>query len=387
MLLSFYLSSKKWLASLLKMLAAFAVICSPFLDVICFGQVEGVSTPEKIGFTKCWDSPAAILSDAGITADDTYGYFAGSEGKVFALDLASGKVAWTSEIGGNIRSDITVSDGLVFIVAFGEDKEPMSSRSPVLRALSSKTGLPNWSVKLASAPKYFIEPADGGVLVMSSDGALVQFERTEGRIKWKSSASGPVAIPPRLNENRVFVATIGKVVDEFELSDGRRVASVKIEATPAYVGAGDNSTAVYSDQKGVVYSIKTNGTKNWKFRAGGRIVFVKPVNENVLLGSADNFVYFMSVDYGNLLWKRRLPGRIANGELIGNNLAIFTVVGENSAYVIELEKGRLVDQISLDDEDSFLLTPIGANATHLFAATQKGISAFSSDCSNEKSGK
>jgi outer membrane protein assembly factor BamB len=183
------------------------------------------------------------------------------------------------------------------------------------------------------------------------------------------------------------VATIGKVVDEFGLSDGRRVASAKTESMPAYVGAGEDSTAVYSDQKGVVYSIKTNGTKNWKFRAGGRIVFVKPVNENVLLGSADNFVYFMSVEYGNLLWKRRLPGRIANGELIGNNLAIFTVVGENSAYVIELEKGRLVDQISLADEDAFLLTPIGANGAHLFAATRKGISAFSSDCSNEKSGK
>jgi outer membrane protein assembly factor BamB len=369
------------------MLAPLAVICSPFVNVDLVGQREGVLTPEKTSFTKCWDSPAAILADAGIAADHTFGYFAVSEGKVVALDLASGKAAWTSEIGGNIRSDITVSDGLVFIIAFGEDKEPISSRSPVLRALSAKTGLPNWSVKLASAQKYFIEPADGGVLVISSDGTMFQFERTDGRIKWKSSASGPVATPPRLNGNRFFVATIGKVVDEFELSDGRRVASVKTEATPAYVGAGDDSTAVYSDQKGVVYSIKTNGTKNWKFRAGGRIVFVKPVNENVLLGSADNFIYFMSVDYGNLLWKRRLPGRIANGELIGNNLAIFTVVGENSAYLIELEKGRLVNQISLANEDAFLLTPIGANGTHLLAATQKGISAFSLACSNEKSGK
>lgn len=363
------------------------------LIVACFfttdlhAQTANVSPAGKQGVTKCWESTAAILPAAGIAADDTHGYFAVSAGKVIALDLESGEIAWTSEVGGNVRSDITVSDGVVFIVAFADDGESAAVRSPVLRALSAKTGLPNWSLELPNASRYFIEPTVDGLLAVSSDGTMFRLGRGDGRITWKSAASGPIAIPPRVNEDRVFVATTKRMVEEFELGNGRKVASVATEATPAFVGAGDDSTAVYSDPKGLVYSIKTSGTKNWKFRAGGKIVVVKPVNDNVLLGSVDNFVYFMSVDYGNLLWKRRLPGRIANGALVRDNLAIFTVIGDSSAYLIELEKGRLVDQITLSGDDAFLLTPIRANGTYLLAATQNGMSAFSSSCGNEKSGK
>ena len=129
------------------------------------------------------------------------------------------------------------------------------------------------------------------------------------------------------------------------------------------------------------------GGKNWKFRAGGRVVYIRAVSDNVLLGSTDNFIYFMSVEYGNLLWKRRLPGRVANGGLVGRDLAVFTVVGDRSAYIVELEKGRLIDRLELSDEDAFLLTPIRANGKYLVAATANGISAFSTDCGKEKSGK
>ena len=63
------------------------------------------------------------------------------------------------------------------------------------------------------------------------------------------------------------------------------------------------------------------------------------------------------------------------------------VVGERSAYIVELEKGRLIDRLDLADEDAFLLTPIKANGKYLIAATATGLSAFSSDCKKEKSGK
>ena len=129
-----------------------------------------------------------------------------------------------------------------------------------------------------------------------------------------------------------------------------------------------------------------NGGKNWKFRSGGRVVYIRAVGDNVLLGSADNFVYFMDVEYGNLLWKRRLPGRISSGGIIGDDLAAFTVIGERSAFVLDLEKGRIVDRVVLSEDDAFLLTPIRANGTYLLAATVSGLSAFSANCKNQKSG-
>ena len=106
--------------------------------------------------------------------------------------------------------------------------------------------------------------------------------------------------------------------------------------------AGEGS--VYIDEKGNVFSIDRKGSARWKFKAGGRIIFVKAVGDNLLLGSVDNFVYFMSAEYGNLIWKRRLSGRIASGGVIGDARAVFTVVGDRSAFVIELDDGRVVDE-------------------------------------------
>ena len=336
------------------------------------------------GNVKCWEAPASIIVEAGVAADSTQGYFAESSGRLFAVELASGEVLWVTEIGGNVRSEIVVSKGKVFIVT-SESADGKPTRS-VLRTLNTSTGLSAWNLELPASEKYFIEPTDQGVLAISTDGNVFHLAKADGTILWRSSTRGTIAIAPRLNNGRLLIATEAKTVEEFDVTDVRRIASGKVNATPAYVGAGNNSTAVFSDPKGGVYSIKTDGSKNWKFRSGGRIVFIEPVDGNVLFGSADNFVYFMSVESGNLAWKRRLPGRIANGGLISPSSAIFTVIGERSAYVIELNKGRLVDQISVTGEDAFLLTPVRANGKYLLAATQKGLSAFSDDCENEKSG-
>ena len=72
---------------------------------------------------------------------------------------------------------------------------------------------------------------------------------------------------------------------------------------------------------------------------------------------------------------------------IGNDLAVFTVVGDRSAYIVELERGRLIGRLDLAAENTFLLTPIRANGKYLIAATAGGLTAFSSECGNEKSGK
>ena len=216
--------------------------------------------------------------------------------------------------------------------------------------------------------------------MVSSSGNVWFFDTAAGRLEWHSKARGGISSEPRINRDRILLAIDGRNVQEFSLEDGADINFVKVDGNPAFVGAGRSSAAVYSDERGNVHSINMSGGKNWKFRTGGRVAFVRPVNGSVLLGSTDNFVYFMSVEYGSLLWKRRLPGRIANGGLIGTGLAVFTVIGERSAFVIELEKGRIVDRLDLGTEDAFLLTPLRANSRYLLAATASGISAFSTTC-------
>lgn len=360
---------------------------SLFLSAGVFERAQGQKGAEDDSaipaFKKCWDIAGNIIAEPGIAADDVQGYIALQNGKIVSVELVSGAIAWTAETGGKIASELVVSNGRIFFVALPQTQ---SATSSTLRVLSTKTGLPLWNLELPTAAKYYLSGDDGGLSVISESGDLWMLDSTDGRIKWHSTASGEVSAAPRMSDGRLLVAVEKKRVEEFSLEDGKRVALAEADGVPAFVGAGPSSAAVYSDDRGNVHSIKMNGGKNWKFRAGGRVVYVRPVGENVLLGSADNFVYFMSVEYGNLLWKRRLPGRIASGGVIGNGQAAFTVIGERSAFILDLEKGRLVDRIVLSEDDAFLLTPIRANGTYLLAATVSGISAFSADCENQKSG-
>jgi outer membrane protein assembly factor BamB len=348
-----------------------------------FGQ-SAADEDAKPSIKKCWEISGTVLPEPGIAADDTQGYFIRQDEKIIGVELASGEVAWSAETGGKIASELVVSNGKLFFVALPQTRSE-TSRS-TLRVLSTKTGLSLWNLELPTAAKYYLSTENGSISVISDGGELWMLEGADGRIRWHSNASGAVSAAPRLSDGRLLVAVDRKRVEEFSVDGGERVGRAEADGIPAFVGAGRSSAAVYSDERGNVHSIKMNGGKNWKFRSGGRVVYIRAVGENVLLGSADNFVYFMNVEYGNLLWKRRLPGRIASGGIVGNDLAAFTVIGERSAFILDLEKGRIVDRVVLSDDDAFLLTPIRANGTYLLAATASGISAFSATCKNQKSG-
>ncbi|MEO5857569.1 MAG: PQQ-binding-like beta-propeller repeat protein [Pyrinomonadaceae bacterium] len=348
------------------------------------GQAVGESTAST-SFSKCWDISASVLSEQGISADDSQSYYVSREGKVVAVELTSGAVAWTAEVGGKLLSELVLASGKIYTIAAPVSES--QTEKPILRAFSSKTGISLWNIPLPASGKYFLAGEGQELAVVSLEGALWLMDPESGRIKWSSSAIGPISSPPRIEGRRLLVAVGGTRVEEFSIETGNKVASAEVDGVPAFVGAGKSSAAVYSDDRGNVHSIQMSGGKNWKFRAGGRVVYIRAVSDNVLLGSADNFIYFMSVEYGNLLWKRRLPGRVASGGLIGRDLAVFTVIGDRSAYIVELEKGRLIDRLDLTDEDAFLLTPIRANGKYLVAATGRGVTAFSTDCGKEKSGK
>ena len=358
------------------------------LASVSIGVVAQQPVDEKIAapsFSKCWEISSTVLPEQGISADDSQSYFVSRDGKVVAIELTSGTVAWTAEIGGKPVSELVLAGGKVYTIATPISDSP--TPKPILRAFSSKTGLSLWNIELPVSEKYFLTSDGQDLAVVSSEGSLWLMDSEAGRIKWNASAIGQISSQPRIESGRLLIAVAGKRVDEFSMETGAIVASAVVDGVPAFVGAGRSSAAVYSDERGNVHSIRMGGGKNWKFRAGGKVVYIRAVNDNVLLGSADNFVYFMSVEYGNLLWKRRLPGRVANGGLVGRDVAVFTVIGERSAYIVELEKGRLIDRLDLADEDAFLLTPIRANGKYLIAATANGLSAFSSDCKKEKSGK
>ncbi|MGD9627979.1 MAG: PQQ-binding-like beta-propeller repeat protein [Pyrinomonadaceae bacterium] len=353
------------------------------LVLLCLINLNGQATTDEArnALKKCWESRADVSGISGLAADDDLVYFANDEGKLSAIEIRTGRIAWVSELAGKTRSAIVLSEGLIVVVS-GVDDKPAT-----LTSLATRTGLVAWRSELPRSERYYLTNVNGGLIAVSTEGRIFRIGNADGRLIWDKKVSGEIVSDPKIGDGKLVIATSRNTVEAYDLADGHQKSSLSLDFTPSIVGAGKDSSVIYSDQKGSVFSTNLAGQRNWKFRAGGRIVYVKTVGPNVLIGSSDNFVYLMSVDHGNLVWKRRLPGRIANGGLIGEDRAVFTVIGERSAWILDLDKGRITDQIDISVDDAFLFTPVHGNVQYLLSATSTGVSGFSINCDNEKSGK
>ncbi len=91
----------------------------------------------------------------------------------------------------------------------------------------------------------------------------------------------------------------------------------------------------------------------------------------------DNFAYLISAEKGNLIWKKRLAGRISEKSLILDNYALVTTIAEPTISVVELSTGRLINKIVLEDEN-FVTANLIKVRNKIIVPTLKGLYAFSS---------
>ena len=243
-------------------------------------------------------------------------------------------------------------------------------------------------MELPAAENYLAGVTDHGIAVVSSRTEIITFDELDGSIKWKTAAKDGQITAPDISARQIAIATNGNHLELYDSADGKMAASIRLQFPPIAMGLYGDSTAIVSNDRGGLFSIdREDSGQNWKFKAGGRITQIRLVGGNLLAASADNFVYFISAETGNVIWKRRLPGRIASVTETGNDALAVTVVGEPAAYIINTREGKLEDHIRLTGEDDFLLATKAADNSVIIALTANGISGYSSVCEQEKSGK
>src|SRR3989338_5596310 len=86
-------------------------------------------------------------------------------------------------------------------------------------------------------------------------------------------------------------------------------SSVKLIKDKLIFGALDN----------FVYSLKTNGEIDWKFKTEGPVYSTPAIWKNIIYaGSCDGFLYAIDLN-GNLLWRFNAEGRIMNSSVVCDN--------------------------------------------------------------------
>jgi outer membrane protein assembly factor BamB len=221
----------------------------------------------------------------------------GLDGEIVALEARSGKVQWRRRIGPS-ESSPAIAGGLVYLGDWLGN----------VYALDADSGRTRWRVRVGDEVKGGVAVAGERLYVGAYDGRLYAFNARTGRRFWAASAQG------RLGGRGNFYATPA-------VAYGR-----------VYVGNTD----------GKVYSFgATSGKLRWS-QSTGSFVYSSPAvwKLRVYAGSHDRHLYCFDAATGRVRWKFRANGKISGAPTVINGLVYFSTV-TGRTYGLDARTGKV----------------------------------------------
>ena len=151
------------------------------------------------GPTQVWAARAGRRLTGRVVVQKGVIYGAGVDRKVYAVDLASGAVLWSSRLGGLVAGGVLVAGDTVYAAS--------SRPEGRIYALNRSNGKRFWRTKTGpvSAPLALV----GGTLVASAQrGELLGLMPEDGSIRWRRRMGMARAAPVGTEDGSVVVATV-----------------------------------------------------------------------------------------------------------------------------------------------------------------------------------
>ncbi len=326
---------------------------------------------------KCSVRPMTTVPAMGVLASDGDRVYVGTlNGTIMALEATTLEVAWRAELGGEFASDVLVLEIGIAVVTNSAltDANPQSS---TLRLISKETGITGWSLKLPSAERFYLGKINGSIATIGREGSITLADRATGQIRWQTGSFGKLSTKPAFSEESVVFGTSDKVLFVISAKDGSIVSRQSAEMTPTSVTFSKDAGFTAGDERGNVSLFGSSNTKTvWRFKSGAAVTSVTATDEGILVSSLDNFVYFISDYNGDVIWKRRLSGRVIDGGLIVGGYLVVLIYGENSTYVVDVKTGKVGDAMPASDRDFVSRVPVFVRDKRFAIATTDSVEVY-----------
>lgn len=354
------------------------VLFTTFFALVTFTSATNGSTESRSEapdvFSKCWEYAVSSNLGVGIAADGSNVYFLGVDNKLHGVELALGNKLWSSELGGEVVSNLLVVADSIFVVTSSPPDTVNPSGKSILRALSRQTGITEWQAELSSSSVIWLGSVASNLLAVSSDGSISSFARGDGSTVWKINLESGVTSEPHFINDGIELGTKKNEVLKISATGSIRV-SWKSEYSPTAVRVGSSGRLLVGDDRGNLTLVSSEGDRLWSFRNGAQISSASLHGSEYLATSHDNFVYKLSRG-GGVKWKRRLSGRVNDRPIVLGDTAVITTVGTGSVYVLDLRNGKVLNRIETGDEVSLRVSG-QINDRGFVIAGPRGLSYFS----------
>ena len=215
------------------------------------------------GPTQVWAARAGRRLTGRLVVKDDHVYGAGVDRKVYAVDLESGQVTWSSRLAGLIAGGVLVSGDTLFAAS--------SRPEGRVYALDLATGRRHWRVRTGpvGAPLAMV---DGVLVVPAQRGQLVGLDPGDGSISWRTRMGMARIAPVRVGDGAVVVATVDSLY-RVTVADGKvshRIRSPGTIVSPWLVHRG-LLVAGTTDSQGVAVA-PADLTVRWSARVDAPVL-------------------------------------------------------------------------------------------------------------------
>ncbi len=321
------------------------------LLAVIFGLQAGVQAqdkkPAEIQFQRCWEYKFDGSADGSVTAGPATALFVRDSSVIESVATDTGKLQWSTDVGGRIDSNILTTDENVYLVrTAGGEKD----RTASLIAVSSETGVTKWTTQLAGSGKFTLLFAGEDVLGVSNNGDIAAVSAADGAVRSQKKVLEQVTTEPFLNGSGTLFVTNGVDVDSVDLLS----FNVKTVGKAAFkirdLFGFDDDELAWGDDRGFVTAFSIgSGKDKWQFKTGAAVTSIARPDGLLLAGSNDNFVYALSTSIGERVWKKRISDRIVSLLVIDDDTVLILTVGQKVMQLLNAKNGKPVGQIAVNE--------------------------------------
>jgi outer membrane protein assembly factor BamB len=331
----------------------------------------------EVPIQKCWEHRVENPAVDVFAFSSGKIFYSDRPGRITAIDAGNAAVIWSTELGGEIASDLAVANDGVFVVSYpsvGPDQDP---RFATVRRLSASTGITAYSSPISYSGHFYLHFDGGSLIAVGDNGRLTAVNDADGTILWNRSLGDELNAIPVFHERSAAIVTKRGRVALIETRTGDAILEFRSQfAGTALAVLGDRAIVVGDERGNVRLRVVGEIEDEWIFKTGGGISNVTPIATGILITSNDNFVYLVTADRGKVNWKRRLPGRIIGGPLNSGDFVVAAIAGESLAYLIDPLSGKLLNQFSLGESDRSVRTPLALGKEKLGFAELRSIVGY-----------
>lgn len=269
-------------------------------------------------------------------------YLTTFDGRLFALDAATGRTAWRYVSHRCGWASPALADHLVYETFIGSGECGSRARDGQVAAFDAHSGRLRWLRQVGPTESSPLV-AGGTVYIGDWAGRVWALDSRTGRTRWTADLHGAIKGSLALSGRRLYIGTYGGDVVSLDARSGRILwrsgGHGSIYASPAvaygrvYVGSLDGGVYAFG---------ATTGHLLWAHPTGG-YVYASPAiwHERVLIGSYDNHFYAFDAGTGDIRWRFDAHGPISGSAAVIDGLVYFSTFHERT-YALMAASGREV---------------------------------------------